>query len=182
MPEFFDEILVTTMTAIVSASVPIIFVYIKRKLKERRFPVAALDRLNKLRGYWYGYFNQLVDDERIMGKEIEKEFPSKVYIESKGRRITGECEYEAKNENNIIIIRKLRLFNGYFDGHFIKIEYENKDKSIFQKGSFIARLDDFGKEIVGQFVGYSPTQEKIIHGNIKLRDSTNDVSYKLIDT
>jgi hypothetical protein len=66
-------------------------------------------------------------------------------------------------------VGSLIMKNGIFDGNTLIIEYENEKKYIFQNGTVVGKLDAFGEKIEGQFVGYSPTQEKIIHGKVFLK-------------
>jgi hypothetical protein len=49
------------------------------------------------------------------------------------------------------------------------MEYENKDRGIFHKGSMIFELNDFGNELKGKFVGYSPSFKEIIPGKVLLK-------------
>lgn len=62
------------------------------------------------------------------------------------------------------------LHDGIFDGNIIKCNYRNKLSYIFQKGAIVGEMNARGDEINGRFVGYSPSQKKIITGSFYLTE------------
>ena len=56
-----------------------------------------------------------------------------------------------------------------FDGNILKIDYENEDKYIFQKGATVLEMDSNGNTLNGHFIGYSPNIDKVISGIVKLK-------------
>jgi muramoyltetrapeptide carboxypeptidase LdcA involved in peptidoglycan recycling len=118
-------------------------------------------RLSKLMGKWYGFFSQ--PDEKGKKYSIKK---VEVNLEKEGENITGNVQFFDKSGNTIIH----KLYNGVFDGKILIIEYGNKEEYVIQKGTIVARMSASGSELKGRFIGYSPSQDGIIHGLIYFKD------------
>ena len=87
-----------------------------------------------------------------------------VQFSKKGKKITGEASFiSIRNEKTIFSI-----MNGKFDGKILKVEYENKNREICQNGSIVLKLNDYGDELIGKFVGYSPASNNVISGEAML--------------
>lgn len=148
------------IAALVSALItgifgPVITLMIQRKLKDAELPTPSKERLNRLKGKWYGSFMQVVGDKEVR-------FDVTILIKNKGRTIEGEARYDNERGERVCLI----MYNGIFDGNILKIEYKNELPYIFQKGSVVAEMSARGDSLHGRFVGYSPDQKKIIDGEV----------------
>ena len=146
------------ITAIITGIIgPILVLQIKYLLEQKKYPKPPNRRLNSIMGStWQGTFKQLdpKDNTKIIEQRLDVQFSKK------GRKINGEASFiSIRNEKAIFSI-----MNGKFDGNILKIEYENKNREIFQTGSMVFKLNDYGDELTGKFVVYSPASNSIISG------------------
>lgn len=92
-------------------------------------------------------------------------------------RVTVEFKsWYKKLRGNAHVFGKETEFDLKVDGYlphedYMVLRYENKDKSIQQFGSIVARLNPSGNEIRGEFVGHGHTEEEIVSGDLVLRSS-----------
>jgi hypothetical protein len=94
------------MTAMISSLVsaivvgiigPLLTLFVKRHLENRRYPTPVHARLEKLAGTWYGYFS---------GKDYK--LAVRVSLGHSGRRVIGEGEYVDEDGEEV----RLKLYDG----------------------------------------------------------------------
>jgi len=149
-----------SMEAIIAALItgflgPALTLFVQKRLKNSELPSSTNERLDRLRGKWYGSFSQLLEGQ-------EASFDVVIFLRNRGRAIEGEVSYENKKGDETSLV----LFNGLFDGNVLKVEYRNKLSYVFQAGSVVVEMNARGDELNGKFVGYSPQQNKIISGEV----------------
>jgi hypothetical protein len=157
MTENQIRLLIALIGFIGTVSAPVITLTVKSWHEQRQYPVPAEKRLNYLVGSWKGEFSQK-DDK---GDSIVTE--TTVTIDNEGRIIGGQAQFTSFAERPT----RLRLYNGVYDGKLLKLEYENEQGHVFQKGSIIGEMTPYGDTINGKFVGYSPELGRIVNGEIK---------------
>lgn len=151
-----DAIIAALISALITGIFgPALTLIIQRKLKDSELPIPSKERLNRLKGKWYGSFKQIVE-----GREVS--FDVVIMLKNQGRSIEGEAKYDNERGERVCLI----MYNGIFDGNILKIEYKNELPYIFQKGSVVAEMNTRGDALHGRFVGYSPDQKKIIDGEV----------------
>jgi len=149
-------ILVAVIGLIGTVSAPIITLIVESWYEQRQYPVPAEKRLNYLVGNWKGKFLQKNDK----GIPIVTETTASLINE--GRIISGQALFTSFHGR----ATRLRLYNGVFDGNLLKLEYENEQGHVFQKGTIVGEMTAYGDTISGKFVGYSPEFKMIISGEI----------------
>lgn len=143
---------------------PIITLIIKNRIEQVKYPTPAKARLRMLiDNIWSGDFSQIdpVDNTKTFRTAITFRF------KAKGRIVIGEANLIMFGNIPTVLVIK----NGIFDGDILKIEYENINRGIFQKGSIALEMNAFGNALEGMFVGYSPNLKKIISGEGKLTNA-----------
>jgi len=156
-----------TLTTIISAIItgilgPIIILITRHIIEQRKYPTPSNERLKKLlKTNWHGFWEQIDPNDNSKKLITDIDFQ----LSNKGRIIIGEANFiSTRNLPEVFTIK-----NGIFDGNILKMEYENKDLGIFQKGSAIIEMNTFGNELKGNFVGYSPNLKQIISGDIIMK-------------
>ena len=147
-----DVVVAAIITAILG---PLVVKAVEKLRRDSLLPQAPRDRLLHLKGCWYGKVHQPTPDG---GKEV---YQMEAEIWHSGRVIKGSGHFESDGRKT-----RLVLYNGMFDGNVLKIEYRNELARIYQKGTLVVELDAYGTKFNGQFVGYSPSMEKIITGHV----------------
>jgi hypothetical protein len=152
------------ISALISAFItgiigPVSTLVIQKKLKDSEFPTSSKERINRLKGKWYGRFTQMLGDKEVT-------FDVAVSLKNQGKAIEGDVRYDNQRGERVCLI----MYNGMFDGNVLKIEYKNELSYIFQKGSVIVEMNARGDELHGKFVGYSPDQKRIIVGELSCTD------------
>lgn len=146
------------LTAIITGIIgPLLVLFIKYQMEQKRYPKSPNERLNKIiSSTWKGNFRQLSpnDNTTIIEQRLDVQFSKK------GRKIIGEASFISIRDEKTTF----SIMNGKFDGNILKVEYENKNKGIFQNGSMVFKLNDYGDKLTGKFVGYSPASNNIISG------------------
>ena len=150
--------------AIVSALItgifgPILTLFIQKKIKYSELPTSSKERLNKLKGKWYGYLIQEFEDKEL-------KLDALAIFNNQGRIINGDVKMNDERGEHMHIV----LHDGIFDGNIMKFNYRNKLSYIFQKGAIVGEMNPRGDEINGKFVGYSPSQKRIITGSFYLTE------------
>lgn len=162
MSQNVTPLVVAMITSIGALITSVITVLVKNWLEQRneqkKYPTPEKERLHHVTGMWKGGFSQQVDEN------VAEITDAVAVITNKGKIIEGTLEFMSRFANEKV---KFRLFRGIFDGRVLKIEYENEQKTTFQKGSIIGKLSARGDELKGKFIGYSPEFEKIIDGEVK---------------
>lgn len=150
--------------AIVSALItgifgPILTLFIQKKIKYSELPTSSKERLNKLKGKWYGALRQ-----NFHGQQLNREII--IFFKTQGKPLNGDMNLDDERGEPLHLV----LYEGVFDGSIMKFDYKNKLSYIFQKGAIVGEMNARGDEIHGKFVGYSPSQKKIITGDFYLKD------------
>lgn len=154
-----------TVAIVVSALItgiisPLLTLFIQKKIKDSELPVSSSkERLQKLQGKWYGFLEQEFNGQLV-------KFDGETSFTSKGKQIVGEIKMNDERGEKM----RLVLDRGIFDGDILKCDYRNECPGVHQKGTCFGRMNAKGDEIHGKFVGYSPSQEKIITGDFSLKD------------
>lgn len=153
-----------TVAIVVSALItgiisPLLTLFIQKKIKDSELSASfSKERLQRLKGEWYGYLKQEVDGRCL---EVDVVFSCRI----KGKLISGEIEMDERGDNALLVIDQ-----GIFENDILKFNYKNKDVTISQRGTCFGRLNAKGDELRGKYIGYSPSQEKIITGDFYLKD------------
>ena len=134
---------------------PLITLRIQRRNRYAELPSPSRERLNRLEGIWYGSFTQIVENKTT-------NFEVELFLKNQGKIIEGKANFTNSQKEKACLV----MYDGVFDRDILKIEYKNKSPYIFQSGSVIAEMDPRGNELRGKFVGYSPSQKKIIAGEV----------------
>ena len=150
-----SPILVAIIGFIGTVSAPIITLAISRWFEQKRYPAHEEKRLKFLVGTWKGTFSQ--KDKN--GNPIVAE--ANATLSNKGRIIFGTAQHIFDGRKT-----RLNLYNGMYDGVVLKIEYMNEFGHVIQKGSIVAEMSAHGEQVIGKFVGYSPTLGGVINGEI----------------
>jgi len=109
---------------------------------------------------WNGYFLMPEGNGQVEKVEIEMK------LEVKRRTITGIGEYSDT---------MLDLKGGFFRGDYFFLNYENTDKSIFQRGMMIFYWPNNPTEIKGKFLGIRRVKDEIAAGEMVLIAQKNDI-------
>ena len=145
--------------AIIAAAASIISAIITVLLKEyleirkQNYKKQSDERRRIISGTWKGTFEQTLN-EKLVKLEIIMELKAT----SRGA-ITGKAKSSYKNDSFQVAIK-----GGFYSDDFLKMEYENVDRSVVQFGSFVFRLASNPKIMKGYFVGYGHISEMIISG------------------
>jgi len=137
---------------------------ILRLIKASNYPSHSKKRTHLLVGKWKGYLEQKHPQNETELIQV----PLEIILKKSGKIIHGRSDLHSPFNNDIA---KLIFTNGMFDGIILKMDYQNEDKSIFQRGSAIIRMNGQGKVLNGRFVGYSPINDKIINSTLHLEHS-----------
>lgn len=135
---------------------PILTLVIQRRLKNNELPTPSKERLNRLKGVWYGYFKQVVSGQ-------EMTFKVTATLNNQGRAIKGDAKYQNSQGERVCFL----LYDGIFDGNILKIEYKNKLAYVFQNGTLVLEMNARGDLFQGKFIGYAPDERQIIGGEVK---------------
>lgn len=103
---------------------------------------------------WSGFFLMPEADERIEKVEII------MNLSVKGKIIIGNGNYSDT---------VLKLKGGFFRDDYFYLNYENVNKSIFQRGMMIFYYPNNPIEIKGKFLGIRRAKDKIASGDIILK-------------
>lgn len=153
------SVLTLSVTAVSSATITLIG---QDLYKQSQYPIVTKERLNHLIGDWSGDWKGEFTQEFNKGLIVTTGIT--VTLINKGRIINGHAQVNPFKGKPT----ELRLFNGIFDGTILKIEYESKESYIFQKGSVITKITPNGDKFNGKFLGYSPSYDDIISGEITI--------------
>ncbi len=106
-----EAIIAALISALITGFLgPVTTLMIQRKFKDAELPTPSKDRLNRLKGEWYGSFIQMVVDKEV-------KFDVAVSLKNQGRTIEGEVRYENQRGERVCLI----MYNGIFDGNILKI-------------------------------------------------------------
>lgn len=151
---------ITITTALITSLIsPILIKIVDKRLEQRSYPKHPPGRSQRLLGVWKGIFEQ--DDPHDHTKKLPIEL--EMHYHNEGRIFKGIGIFHTPYDNMDVIVE---LKNGMFDGNILKIDYQNKNKYVFQKGTTVLRMNPEGRGMEGKFLGYSPNIDKIIHGTI----------------
>lgn len=154
MDQSTSVILAAAITGIIGPTITII---IKRLFDEKFYPKADKERINHLEGKWFGQFKQFV------GKDVYRDLEVISDLSIKGKKVSGKAVYIFVDGK----YTELKLYNGSFNGHILKIEYEG-NLGVFHRGSMILEMNPNGDKLNGRFIGYSPNFKQIIGGDISM--------------
>jgi hypothetical protein len=122
-------------------------------------PSLKQKELLTIEGKWKGYIIQKVSGKN---KRIETE----ITIRKSAKHIEGEAELM----DDVLGKAHIILYNGVFNGRVLKIDYRNKKTQIFQYGAIVMLMNNEGSKLSGTYVGFSPTFNRIICGDIAFFD------------
>ena len=146
---------------ITSIAGPIIVLIVKHIIDQRQYPNSSIERKKRLLGDWKGSFEQI--DPNDSSKTLKADIT--ICLKKNGRIIKGNANFISPFQEGITTVK---IKNGKFDGDVLKVDYENEKKYIFQKGTIIAKMDNKGNQLIGDFVGFSPAIDAVISGQIKV--------------
>lgn len=148
--------IIAAAATIISA---IITVLLKDYLDRRKenYKKQSDQRRRIISGTWKGTYEQLLN-EKLITIDIVMELK----ISSRGT-ITGIAKVAYENYSFQVVIK-----GGFYSDDFLKMDYENSDRSVVQFGSFVFRLASNAKNIKGCFVGFGHINERIISGQATL--------------
>ena len=117
-------------------------------------------RTKRLIGIWKGGFIQYGTLD-----EIDYEVKAEVEFLLKDEKLIGTAKLEIINAEDEI---SLKFENGFFNGSILKIDYFQVDEFVNQFGSFVLKLDSNGKYLKGKFIGFAPSNESVVRGDVFL--------------
>jgi len=142
-----------TITGIATILSSVLTIIVTKYLESDKYINAGKAMKEAVRGNWKGIFNQTLDDQNIT---VPIDFNLKV---SSWGSITGKAKIIFNNE-----LIHFNIRGGFYLRHFLKMNYENADRSVTQFGSFVFKLSDTSKKLTGHFVGYGHISGKVISG------------------
>jgi hypothetical protein len=129
------------------------FVYAGLSKNKFLLPIADY-RKEALTKKWIGYFLMPEGENRVEKVDII------IILRVKGKIIYGSGTYS----NTTILFR-----GGFFRDDYFYLNYENSDKSIFQRGMMIFHWPNNPVEIKGKFLGIRRVKDEISAGDMVLK-------------
>jgi len=126
-------------------------VILKQYFENKDIPTIDFDRQKALTGMWKG----LVD----VSPTALTQYQVDLILTVDSKKITGTGIIHYPDDEVEVIL------NGHFrNGSFLRMDYESKNKTIVQFGSFVFRLNGTSTALSGRIVGYGHIAERIIFG------------------
>lgn len=120
-------------------------------------------RQRALRGEWKGEMTQsaVLDGGIVRGSLQAGLSPGR-------KKLTGTATLVVR-VGGIEHIIPLVLDGGFYDGgHFLRLDYRNKDDAKYQFGALVLQLDALAGKLTGGYVGYGSLHERVVRGDVSL--------------
>jgi hypothetical protein len=145
-------------SVIIGALVGVLTQHIK---KLKGFELIPNDRRKKLEGDWLGTVSQIDQDPYQVSMHLS--------VRQKQVKGTGILQGKGEDQEPLSMIFQ----GGFSKDQFLKLEYRNKDNQTVQFGTLILTLSGRNSCLEGQFLGYGPITEKLVHGELRLEKVKN---------
>src|ERR1700744_2878350 len=121
----------------------IVSTFLKSYLEKADLSFSRTKKRYALNGVWRG--NAIQNEDPLIAGPYSIELD----LNSSAGKIMGKARVDDPNESIILTV------NGKFkEEGLLKLDYENKDKTVLQFGTFILKLSPGGKKLTGRFIGF----------------------------
>ena len=146
--------LIAGCATIISAIITLLLKEYFDRRKETEYEKVKSQIRDAVYGNWKGHYKQTLN-----GNMLSINLSMDLKVSSTGV-ITGKAKVPYGDETF-----ELDIKGGFYSERFLKMDYENQNKSVLQFGAFIFKLSDNSKRLAGNFVGSGHVSGDIIGGN-----------------